>query len=163
MNFESEIRNVLKGIKDPFTQQDLFTSGVLQGLKITEEGRVSFALEIDTQYIHKGKELKDTVEASLKRLKGITELNIVLTAQRKPKVQNSVQKPLPGIQHIIAVASGKGGVGKSTTAVNLACALQQTGLAVGILDADIYGPSLARLLGVNEKPVSEDGKTITPL
>jgi ATP-binding protein involved in chromosome partitioning len=163
MNLESKIINALKTVKDPFSQKDLLMAGAVQGLKITEKGGVSFVLEIDTQYLQKGRELKENLESLLKNIDGIMEVNIVLTAQRKPRANNSLQKTIPGITYILAVASGKGGVGKSTTAVNLACALQQMNLKVGMLDADIYGPSFPRLLGINKKPTTDDGKFMNPI
>ena len=163
MNLESKIVHVLKTVKDPFSQKDLVVAGIVHGLKVTEKGRVSFVLEVDTQYLQKGRELKENLEYLLKNIDGIIEVNIVLTAQRKPRANNALQKSVPGITYILAVASGKGGVGKSTTAVNLAYALQQMNLKVGILDADIYGPSLPRLLGINEKPTTDDGKLMNPI
>ncbi|KAB2832204.1 MAG: iron-sulfur cluster assembly protein, partial [Caedimonadaceae bacterium] len=85
MNLESKIVNVLKTVKDPFSQNDLLVAGVVHGLKVTEKGRVSFVLEVDTQYLQKGRELKENLEYLLKNIDGIIEVNIVLTAQRKPR------------------------------------------------------------------------------
>ena len=163
MTLDAQIRQALKMVKDPFTQKDILSSGIAQGLKVVENGKISLVLEVDTMYLQKGKELKDSIEARLKGIDGVREVNIALTASRKPQAQNSNQKPLPHVKHCVAIASGKGGVGKSTVTVNLACALQQKGLAIGILDADVYGPSLPRLLGTSQKPTSEDGKTMSPI
>ena len=158
MSLENRILHLLKTLSYPLTQSDIVESGVLQGLQVMPSGDVSFTLEIDTQYMNEGLKLKQKAEDLLKTVPEIKGVHIVLTAQRKPKARNSLKMGIPGVKHILAVASGKGGVGKSTTAVNLACAFQKMGLKVGILDGDIYGPSLPHLLGLDQKPTSDDGK-----
>ncbi len=163
MSLERQINNTLKTLVDPLSQKDIFTGGVLQGLTITPSGKVSFTLEINTEYMNEGIKLKEKALSLIEKIPGVSSVHIVLTAQRQTKPLPLAKNGIPGIKHILAVGSGKGGVGKSTTAVNLASALQQLNLKIGILDGDIYGPSLPRLLGVNQKPTSKDGKTINPI
>lgn len=160
---ESQVLASLKTLRDPTSHQDIVTGGIVQGLQVSDSGKVSFVLEINTQYMHEGIKLKDQAQALVQDIPGIQDVQIILTAQKKPLPSRSEKKEVPGVKHIIVVASGKGGVGKSTTAVNLACALQHMDLQVGLLDGDIYGPSLPRLLGIQEKPTSDDGKLINPL
>lgn len=163
MSLKSHVLNALKTLVDPLSQQDIVAGGVMQGLQVTDRGHVSLILEINTQYMNEGIKLKEQAESLLKNIPGVLGVQIVLTAQRKPPTPRALKKEVPGVKHIVAVGSGKGGVGKSTTVVNLACALQSMGLRVGVLDGDIYGPSIPRLLGVNEKPTSDDGKIINSL
>lgn len=163
VSLESQIIRNLETLVDPLSQQNIVKGGIVQGLKISPSGKVSLTLEVNTEYMNEGMKLKEKVTALLEKIPGVTDLQIALTAQRKPKAQNSLKKGIPGIRHILVVASGKGGVGKSTTAVNLAHALEKMNLKVGILDADIYGPSLPRLLGTHQKPTSDDGKIINPI
>lgn len=163
MSLESHIISVLKTLVDPLSQKNIVDGGVLQGLHVTSLGKISFSLEINTEHMREGMKIKEKAESLLKNIPGVTSVQIALTAQRKTKSHNPSKEGIPGVKHILAVASGKGGVGKSTTAVNLACGFQRIGLKVGILDGDVYGPSLPRLLGINRKPTSDDGRIINPL
>ncbi len=163
MSLESQIMRTLETLVDSMSQQDVVNAGFLQGLKVTSSGAVSFILEINTEYMQEGLKLKEKATSLLEKIPGVTSIQIVITAQRKPKVHKPLAKEIPGVKHILVVSSGKGGVGKSTTAVNLAGAFQSMNLKAGILDGDIYGPSLPRLLGINQKPTSDDGILINPL
>ncbi len=163
MSLESQIISILKTIVDPLSKVDIVTKDIVQGLQVTKDGRVSFILDINAEYMNDGLALKEKAESLLSELPEVSSVHIALTAQRQQPAHNPSKQGIPGIKHIIAVASGKGGVGKSTTAVNLACGLNSLGLKVGILDADVYGPSIPRLLGVNQRPTSDDGKTMNPI
>ena len=114
----------------------------------------------------------DRAKAVVEAVDGVTNVSAVMTAHQntappdlKPKAKPSpmAPEPIPGVKSIIAIASGKGGVGKSTVSANLACALAASGKRVGLLDADVYGPSQPRMMGVNKRPSSPDGKRINPL
>ena len=163
MTLETQIMKALKTLTNPMSQRDIVSEKMIQGFQVTSAGRVSFILEVSTEYMKEGVKLKEKAESLLKEIPGVSDVQIALTAERKPKAHNPSQASIPGVRYIVAVASGKGGVGKSTTAVNLACALHTRGLRVGILDADIYGPSLPRLIGLSQKPTSTDGRTMSPI
>lgn len=160
----------LKEIKDPVSGNDIVSAGVMRGLNV-EGTAVRFVLEIDPAKADAYGPVRDASEAAAKAA-GATEVSAVLTGhtakappdlkpQRKAEPQGP--QPVPGIASLIAVASGKGGVGKSTISSNLACALAAEGRRVGLLDADVYGPSQPRMLGVSGRPASPDGKTILPM
>jgi len=164
------VLEALKKITDPVSGSDIVSAGITRGLTV-DAGAVRFVLEIDPAKAQAYEPVRDAAEAAVKAL-GASEISAVLTAHSaksppdlKPQKKAEPQGPerVPGVQHIIAIASGKGGVGKSTVSANLACALAAEGRRVGLLDADVYGPSQPRMLGVSGRPASPDGKTILPM
>lgn len=166
------VLETLKSISDPVSGQDIVAAGIVRGLTV-EAGSVLFVLEIDPAKAESYAPVRDEAEARVKSLAGVEKASVMLTGHSakapppdlkptKPAQPQGPQK-IPGVERIIAVASGKGGVGKSTVSANLACALAMQGRRVGLLDADVYGPSQPRMLGVSGRPASPDGKTILPL
>ena len=166
------VLEALKRIEDPIAGSDMVASGVMRALNV-DGGTVRFVMEIAPQHAKTYEAVKAQAETALNALPGVDKVAIVLTghAEKAPPPDLGLKKKadptgpqrLPGVDHIIAIASGKGGVGKSTVSSNLACALAAQGRRVGLLDADVYGPSQPRMLGVSGRPASPDGKTILPL
>ena len=187
---EDQVLEALRQVQDPDRGADIVGLGMIQGL-VVKDGNVGFAIEVDPKRGARLEPLRKAAEAAVDKLDGVLSVTAVLTAEagggarggngtattaataptaqpssapRPPQASGGAARALvPGVKHIVAVASGKGGVGKSTTAVNLTLALAAQGLKIGILDADIYGPSQPRMMGIAGRPNSPDGKTLTPL
>ncbi len=174
------VRKALGKIKDPQSGKDIITSGAVQGLTV-KDGRVGFALQTSRDWAEKMEKVREKAEKAARKVKGVTAVTAVLTAHSDapPPDQAPKRAPmrgghgappppkpkdLPGVAAVIAVASGKGGVGKSTIAANLAVALAKKGKRVGLMDADIYGPSAPILLGLQgKKPKLSRAEKIIPL
>jgi ATP-binding protein involved in chromosome partitioning len=164
-----DVLKALARIPHPESEGTLVSAGLIQGL-VVKDGHVSFAIEVPAERGAAAEPLRKQAEAVVTALPGVLSVTAVLTAHQgssRPAAPHAGAPQhaagIPGVTAIIAVASGKGGVGKSTVAANLALALARLGLKTGLLDADIYGPSIPRLLDIREKPSSADGKTLRPI
>ncbi|MEE9453123.1 MAG: Mrp/NBP35 family ATP-binding protein [Paracoccaceae bacterium] len=169
---KDEILNALRQIEDPISKKNIVAADLVRALNI-EGTEVRFVMEVAPEHGAAMEVVRAKAVSVLESLHGVEKANVLLTAHTAPKAPPNLggakrRAPagpvkIPGIDKILVVASGKGGVGKSTVASNLAVALAQAGKRIGLLDADIYGPSQPQMLGLSGHPKSPDGKTIIPM
>lgn len=163
MSLEAQVRELLSSVRDPYLQQDLESAGVVREVLIEDDGRVRVTVVLGYPAEGWRAQLGVLLQEQIAALDEVREVDVTIKSEIYAHAVQPGTPPLPGVKNVIAVASGKGGVGKSTTAVNLALALQHDGARTGLLDADIYGPSQPRMLGCRKRPESPDDKSIHPL
>ena len=170
------LKAALNKIRDPETGKGLLDSGKIKGLDVNEEGKATLVIEVSPDLAPGFEPVRQDAEAAAAKVRGISAAQAILTAEsapqaaptksaaRKPEVVADAKPKMPGVKHIVAVASGKGGVGKSTLAFNLALLMKERGLKVGLLDADIYGPSVPRLTNMEgRRPLGNAQNHAIPL
>ena len=158
---QEQVLDALRVVVDPDLHRDIVTLGFVQNLKVADN-RVAFTLKLTTPACPVKDQLKQQAEEAVKQLDGVEAVNVEMTAEVRPHAGMTGQGMIPGVKNVIPIASGKGGVGKSTVAANLAVSLSGTGARVGLLDADVYGPSIPTIMGITELPKTT-GKKIQPV
>lgn len=159
---EEQILQSLRSVQDPDLHKDIVSLGFIQNLAISGTGDVAFDLVLTTPACPVKDLLRDQATAAVKALEGVASVEVKLSANVASRPGMDKSKVLVGVKNVLAIASGKGGVGKSTVTANLAAALVSQGATVGILDADIYGPSQSMMMGVTEDPEMDSEKKVYP-
>ena len=162
---EEQVKEALKAVKYPGFSRDIVSFGLVKGVTI-EEGAVTVQLALATSEPAIPREIKTDAETALRNLAGVSAVKVLIDIHAPPAGAGAAgvgATRIEGIKHVIAIASGKGGVGKSTVAANLAVALEQDGARVGLCDCDIYGPSISLMFGVRERPTATEENKIIPI
>jgi ATP-binding protein involved in chromosome partitioning len=158
---QASVLEALKVVRDPDLNRDIVTLGFIKDLKI-DGGRVAFTIELTTPACPVKDQMRDQARAAVTQLPGVSAVDVTMSARVREAVgSDGPRQSIPGVKNVIAVGAGKGGVGKTTVAVNLAIALAKCGGKVGIIDADIYGPNVPIMLGINTQ-LTTDGDKIIP-
>ncbi len=152
---EQDVLNALKAVKDPDLHQDIVSLGFIKNM-VLDGGRVDFEIEMTTPACPVKDSFQAQAVAEVKKIVGVSQVNVKMTSNVKQAPTGIKNVNMPSVKNIIAVASGKGGVGKSTLAANLSLALAKSGAKVGLMDADVYGPSIPRMLGVINRQPDQD-------
>lgn len=159
---EKDVLAALSKVNDPELNKDLVSAGMIKNLVI-EGAKVKVEVELTTPACPVKDVIKKDVEKALRSVAGVTDIDVTMGARVRSSTKIGPQDLIPSVKNVLLVGAGKGGVGKSTCAVNLAVALARTGAKVGLLDADFYGPSVPLMTGITTRPISKDGKTLIPL
>jgi ATP-binding protein involved in chromosome partitioning len=165
MPTQDDIKSALKAVKYPGYSRDIVSFGLIKEISVPQGG-INVVMQLTTSNSEAARQIKEDSERILKALPGVKLVNVEVKQPAAGQAASTGalanQNRVPGVKRVIAIASGKGGVGKSTCSVNLACALKHLGLRVGLLDCDIYGPSIPLMMGVHERPTVSDDERLVP-